>query len=54
MIALWVALALAAGLVIGFAVGCAQVSTMIARMSPAQIDALAAKVERVRDGRTAD
>jgi hypothetical protein len=53
VIALWLVLAVAAGGVSGFVLGCRQVHRMIARMSPEQVDRLGdrvAKLKGLRDG----
>jgi uncharacterized protein YneF (UPF0154 family) len=50
VIAVWLALALLAGLACGFVIGCRQLDRMIARMSPDQVDALADRVWELNHG----
>lgn len=48
MIALWLVLAVAAGLVIGYVLGCRQMDRMLARMSPERVDDLADRVAKLK------
>jgi uncharacterized protein YneF (UPF0154 family) len=48
VIAVWLVLAIVAGLVCGYVLGCRQMPRMIARMSPEQVDQLGAEVAKVK------